>query len=270
MSNDYNKLSEYWKTKYSDEISKYRSYQVTEDFKQMAAMFAPGNSYYYVINFHDFQLEHISDSVIEFAGKPKEKVQLEDLLKLAIREELGRIELKEKVVNDFFTRFLDRDKLREYKLIYSYKMKDASGKIRSMLHQTTVMSTAENGMPEHVFSVHTDISHLRISSCNDVSFVSLKGEKSYFNVNTDNGYFDPSFCEYENKDLLDRLSEREVQIIKLLANGKSAAEIAKEFNLSEHTIKTHRRNILNKSNCSNTAELVAKCVTGGVLSISLN
>ncbi|MUP44921.1 LuxR family transcriptional regulator [Gramella sp. BOM4] len=270
MNKDYKKLAEYWQEKYSKQVNEYNTYQVTQDFRQLASMFTPGNSYYYVINFHNFQLEHISESVIDFAGKPGDEVKLEDLLKLAVPEELDRIELKEKVVNDFYTRFLERDQLLNYKLMYSYKMKDASGKIRTMIHQTTPLTVVDNGMPKHVFCVHTDISHLKISSCNDVSFVSLDGEKSYYNVNTDKGYFDPSFCEYDTVDLLDRLSEREVQIVKLLAQGYSAVEIASKYSLSVHTVKTHRKNILNKCNCSNTAQLVAKCVTGGVISVSLN
>lgn len=41
--------------------------------------------------------------------------------------------------------------------------------------------------------------------------------------------------------------------------------MATYFNVSPHTINTHKRNILKKSHCKNTAELVAKCIREGVI-----
>ena len=40
-----------------------------------------------------------------------------------------------------------------------------------------------------------------------------------------------------------KLSRREVQIIKLIKEGKQNKEIADELNLSVQTIETHRKNI---------------------------
>lgn len=51
------------------------------------------------------------------------------------------------------------------------------------------------------------------------------------------------------------LTPREIEIIKLIAQGKSAKEMADELFLSLHTIDTHRRNILDKLNLKNIADL---------------
>lgn len=53
-----------------------------------------------------------------------------------------------------------------------------------------------------------------------------------------------------------RLTPREVEIIKLIAQGKSAKEIAAQLFLSLHTVDTHRKNILTKLNMKNIADLV--------------
>lgn len=53
------------------------------------------------------------------------------------------------------------------------------------------------------------------------------------------------------------LTERETEIIKLLAQNKSSKEIAEILFLSKHTVNTHRRNILEKTGKDSTAELVA-------------
>lgn len=52
------------------------------------------------------------------------------------------------------------------------------------------------------------------------------------------------------------LSERDIQIIKLLAEGKSAREIAAKYNLSIKTIEGRRRRIMKKLNIESLAELI--------------
>jgi len=52
------------------------------------------------------------------------------------------------------------------------------------------------------------------------------------------------------------LSERDIQIIKLLVEGKSAREIAVKYNLSVKTIEGRRRRIMKKLNIESLAELI--------------
>ena len=52
------------------------------------------------------------------------------------------------------------------------------------------------------------------------------------------------------------LSNREREIVSFLEKGFTTKEIAKELFLSNHTINTHRRNILRKSETKNTAQLI--------------
>ena len=153
--------------------------------------------------------------------------------------------------------------------MFSYRMKDTNGRIRTMLYQAFPLSVLENGTPQHVFCIQTDVSHLKVTSTNTVSFIHMNGGKSYFNVDISTGKFDPAACDAGNNDISELLSEREKQIVIRFSKGLNADQIAKELNLSHHTIKTHRRNILQKSGCTNTTELVAKCLTNGIISPSL-
>ena len=52
------------------------------------------------------------------------------------------------------------------------------------------------------------------------------------------------------------LTAREIEIIKLVAEGKSAKEMADQLFLSVHTVDTHRRNVLVKLKMKNIADLV--------------
>lgn len=52
------------------------------------------------------------------------------------------------------------------------------------------------------------------------------------------------------------LSERETQIVKLIAEGKSKKEIANELLLSVRTVENHTRNAFKKTGCRKSTELV--------------
>lgn len=53
-----------------------------------------------------------------------------------------------------------------------------------------------------------------------------------------------------------RLSEREIEIIELIAEGCTSKEIATRLFISEHTVKTHRKNIFQKTSVSDSDELI--------------
>lgn len=60
-------------------------------------------------------------------------------------------------------------------------------------------------------------------------------------------------------------TNREFEIINLLAEGNRAKEIADELYVSEMTVRTHLKNILRKSDARNTTALVATCIRQGLI-----
>lgn len=63
------------------------------------------------------------------------------------------------------------------------------------------------------------------------------------------------------------LSEREQEILTLICQGLSNAEIALELCLSKRTIDKHRENILSKTNSKNTASLVMFAIKNKLVNI---
>jgi DNA-binding NarL/FixJ family response regulator len=59
------------------------------------------------------------------------------------------------------------------------------------------------------------------------------------------------------KDRLPSLSSRELEVLNVLATGKSTKEIARQLYLSEPTIKTHLANIYRKLEVNNRISAVA-------------
>ncbi len=65
------------------------------------------------------------------------------------------------------------------------------------------------------------------------------------------------------------LTPREVEIVRWVAEGKTAKEISVLINISTHTIYTHRKNIMKKLKFSSTSELVLYAVRHGIVDSSL-
>lgn len=62
------------------------------------------------------------------------------------------------------------------------------------------------------------------------------------------------------------ISDREMEIITLIAEGYSNKEVADKLFLSTHTVTTHRKNIMNKLGVNNTAGLVLFAVRENLVS----
>ena len=68
------------------------------------------------------------------------------------------------------------------------------------------------------------------------------------------------------EDSYDLLTAREREILQLLAERKSAKEIAAALHLSPYTVETHRRNLQEKLNLHSLAELILYAVRKGLIS----
>ncbi|MCD8173638.1 MAG: response regulator transcription factor [Alistipes sp.] len=65
----------------------------------------------------------------------------------------------------------------------------------------------------------------------------------------------------------DTLSEREREILLLICQGLSNHEIADKLFISKRTVDKHRANILDKTNCRNTANLVVYAIKNNLVEI---
>lgn len=96
-------------------------------------------------------------------------------------------------------------------------------------------------------------------------------------VATGKPYFSPSIAqalledyvslmrERRLKDSYDLLTEREREVLQLLAEGKSNKEVASVLGLSPYTVETHRTNLMQKLNLHNTAEIVLYAVRKAII-----
>ena len=76
------------------------------------------------------------------------------------------------------------------------------------------------------------------------------------------------FLLRQDKQLVEegqKLTERQREVLQLLAEGKSNKDIATLLNLSLYTVETHRRNLQDKLNLHSAAELILYAVRKGII-----
>lgn len=85
-------------------------------------------------------------------------------------------------------------------------------------------------------------------------------------------YFDPGISDLLLRGYLkigaprqSELTERERQVVRLVAEGNSNKEIAAAFQISIKTVETHRNNIMRKLNLRSAADLVRYAVRHGIV-----
>jgi two-component system response regulator NreC len=71
--------------------------------------------------------------------------------------------------------------------------------------------------------------------------------------------------KHKVQDSYDLLTEREKEVLQLLAEGKSNKDVATVLNLSPYTVESHRTNLMQKLNLHNTAEIVLYAVRKNIV-----
>jgi len=92
--------------------------------------------------------------------------------------------------------------------------------------------------------------------------------KSFFSPAVAQVVFDDyvrSLTERGITDRYDALSEREREVLQLVAEGKSSKEIADVLSISPATVETHRAHLLQKLGLRNTAEVVRYAARRGIV-----
>ncbi|HEY9115401.1 MAG TPA: LuxR C-terminal-related transcriptional regulator [Bacteroidales bacterium] len=141
----------------------------------------------------------------------------------------------------------------DYAVISSnYRFMNLQGEYRNLLLQGYFFKSKKSALNVYGILVHTDISWF---------------EKMKFGFNIYMGK-NLSYFRFPDEELIMTgcvFTEREFEILKLIKEGQSSEQIGQKLFLSPHTIDTHRRNILKKTNSSSTSELIIELMERGVL-----
>jgi DNA-binding NarL/FixJ family response regulator len=100
--------------------------------------------------------------------------------------------------------------------------------------------------------------YLKKEACIDELLLAINGELAF--------KLKPPMHQSSDLPLLEFLSKKEKEIIKLITEGLQSKEIAEKLFISKTTVDTHRRNIHRKLNTTNSGDLL-RLVYEGILEI---
>jgi DNA-binding CsgD family transcriptional regulator len=141
-----------------------------------------------------------------------------------------------------------------YRASYDYRLKKKDGAFVRLLQQTTPLELDEKGNITYMLIVSSDITYFKKSTGIVFTLSSLDGKTC-------------SVYDFEERSFkgAELPSEREKDVLRLMAKGYSSKLIAAQLNLSYHTVVTHRHNMLTKTHCKNAGELVQFALSSGVI-----
>ncbi len=95
--------------------------------------------------------------------------------------------------------------------------------------------------------------------------MAIKGEKFYCNFIVELLLKGKVEKQLTSVQISDCLTEREIEITRMVALGKVNKEIASDLHLSPHTIHTHRKNIMKKLGLHSAVELTSYAKEVGII-----
>jgi len=146
---------------------------------------------------------------------------------------------------------------------------DLIGDIRKMCPETKVLMLSMFSEEQYA------IKALRLGASGYLTKNSAPDEliRALLKICSGQRYITSSLAERITFDLLDEkkkseielLSPRELEVIALLASGKTITTIAQELSLSPKTISTYRERILSKLNLKTTSDIIRYAIREGLV-----
>lgn len=88
--------------------------------------------------------------------------------------------------------------------------------------------------------------------------------KNYFTEEVKKTYQNNLFARKNKKEQTPELSKREMEVLAEIINELTTKEIAEKLFISQHTVESHRKNMLSKLGARNTAGLVKYALEKGL------
>lgn len=149
----------------------------------------------------------------------------------------------------------DASKLKDYKAIFDYRVIGRNGQYVRIIEQQIPLEIDNSG------NVWLALSMMDLSPENDVS-LPFRGRLK--NHRTGELFYFPP--EEDHGKSMSSLTNREKEILGLIARGLISKEIADKLYISVNTVNTHRQRIIEKLNVSNTYEAIRYANERGLFS----
>ena len=214
-----------------------------------------------------FCVTNTSDQSFEYVSKnfgPATNLQVDNMINGGMEYWWGRMHQSEiqvwlKSLQDLMEFTMNNIALEDRRRMtytWNYRIQSGDGDYKNIIQHTTPMFFDEQGKPI------IGLAHYSVLEAHEI--VPIQASAKILNIN--NEYETLYYQNYGGQKLLsNNVSKRERDVLGLLIRGYANPEIAAKLNISEHTVKTHRKNALTRTGSKNMPQLVAICIRKGIL-----
>jgi DNA-binding CsgD family transcriptional regulator len=248
----YSSAKKIWGTVVKTDNPTIKELELSLDFhKKLLNVFQAGKYYYMVFNICQMELEFISPDISAVLGYESTEINAMFFLEQIHPDDKPYFLNFENKLTEFFN-LLSLEKRGNYKYQHDYRIKTKENKYIRLLHQIVPIEYDETSFYRSLV-LHTDITHIKPTGIPSFSIIGMGNEPSYYNIQD----------TLNITELKIILTKKEREILKLIVQKKSSREIAEVLYISVHTVNTHRKNILKKTNATTLLELIGKVIKEG-------
>lgn len=227
-----------------------------ERLKEIDAVLPPSTTFLILTNASSSSYEYISQNFEYVTGYSRKLLYEKGIpcfLSLVHADDIHIWLQVLKELMDFCTTEIKEEHRKRMNFQYNYRIRIANDRYINILENQIPLQLDRTGKPI------IGLGHFTAFGNGD--FHPIRASAKILN---DNDMYETIFCKnYSGQLLIDCLSNRERDVLRMLALNKTSKQIAGNLFLSEHTVDTHRRNIIKKLNISSTSEILAYCRING-------
>jgi|GEM_PF-1116589 len=233
-------------------LSKPKSNFAFFDNPQFNTLMASSPVATFIVNNSTSMYEYYSENVSSLLGYPAQ-----DFFKGGISFGMSLIDAEHiEIVGAFLIpsvfeqikKHAEKKELHKIKLSFDLKMKRKDGVSIWVKEIMTILEVDENGGPLLSLFHISDITSSKKDELINLYVERIDENGQHCTIHHESHAVKKIFLSF--------LTEREEQILSLICKGFSSKEIADRLYISIHTVHTHRKNMLEKTECKNSSELI--------------
>lgn len=139
---------------------------------------------------------------------------------------------------------------------FNFRFKRKNGEYINVLAQSYVLEVDQMGRVA-----------LSLSSVIQIETIEILPLRWSTRLIRNNGISETAFIRSHDTsiDLIEKITPRELDVLRNLAAGKTSKLIGNELSISHHTVDTHRRRLLKKLNCTSVVDLTRFAYRNGLI-----
>lgn len=205
------------------------------------------DSYYFILDCVNTKIVSFSEDFNRVLGYDTNLFTMEDFFGIIHPEDLPTFISHEKLALKFCLN-TPLAKQTRFKIVHDYRVRKKSGSYIRVMQQTVAYELNDACVLKTLIQ-HIDISTIKTTLESELHFIDIEGLESVHNVQEENVLSSPQKFQ---------LTKRELEILVLLDQAYNSEQIAEKLFISIHTVRTHRKNLLHKTSCDNTIDLLKK------------